>query len=325
MKDEPRGRDPGPAPGEQETARDTQSLDRSVETAAIEGNLALREILEQRTAELEERTAEVAQLRGQLRSEVQRLNEVTSEVDELGRRDAERADFVAMAAHDLRNPATVLSASTLMLRDQWESFSEEQKVSVLDHMLVNADVLYRLTEDLLQVSQIDSGSVECRREPFALAAVIRYCVEDIALAMHFSDFVVEIEDGLPAALGDEQRTVQVLYNLITNAVKYGGTQASVFIRAVRHDSSSIRVDISDNGPGISKRDMEKLFKRFTRLQHDRKTPTKGTGLGLYIASSLVEALGGQIWVNSRRGTGSTFSFTLPAIFDVHGPVEGSSR
>jgi signal transduction histidine kinase len=262
-----------------------------------EANLALREELEARTTE---------------RDELQwQVNLLKSEIEDLTQRDQERADFVAMAAHDLRNPTTVIAGLALTLKAHWEAFDDDGKAALVDRLAANADALHHLTEDLLEVAHIDAGKLACRHDPFELSRVIRACVDDIRLGLNYDNFILELEDDLPLVVGDHQRTFQVLQNLTTNAVKYGSTKSPVVIRAAVHRRSWVRVDVSDAGPGISKSDIARLFERFTRLSNRVRSETKGTGLGLYIARSLVEAQGGDIWVDSRVGAGSTFSFTIP--------------
>jgi signal transduction histidine kinase len=276
-----------------------------VEAAADEANLALRE-------ELEERTAQRDELQWQ-------LDVMKSELHDLTHRDQERADFVAMAAHDLRNPATVLAGLAFTLKAHWETFDDAGKAALIDRLAANADALHQLTEDLLEVAHIDAGKLGCRRDPFELPPVIEGCVDDIRLGMDYDNFILDVDDDLPLVAGDDQRTFQVLQNLITNAVKYGSTQSPVVVRAAIHRRSWVRVDISDAGPGISKSDVARLFQRFTRLTHQRRSGIKGTGLGLYIARNLIEAQGGEIWVDSRPGAGTTFSFTIPCWSDSDAP------
>jgi signal transduction histidine kinase len=156
------------------------------------------------------------------------------------------------------------------------------------------------------IALIELGELKFDVAPFDLAGLVRDVVGGLEQSDTPRDFVVEVPDGLPAALGDEKRQSQVLHNLLSNAVKFSpaGSQVSVLVAP---EDSMIRISVRDEGSGIASEDQPRLFQRLSRL--DANQP--GTGLGLYMAKAMVEAQGGQIQVQSKHGKGSCFSYTVP--------------
>ena len=173
--------------------------------------------------------------------------------------------------------------------------------------------LTELIDDILDVSRIESSSLE-----LSLAELdVRGEVEDAVQRMEDQveekgiDLLLDIPDELPKVRADGLRFAQVVSNLLSNAVKYSPAGATATIEASVADGL-VRIDVSDTGIGISKKDHAKLFTKFFRADNSLTREGAGTGLGLYITKNIIEAHGGSIWVSSEEGKGSTFSFTLPA-------------
>jgi PAS domain S-box-containing protein len=227
--------------------------------------------------------------------------------DVTARRELEEAkqDFIATVSHELRTPLTPLKGFLhTLLRPGYKVGEDELRVH-LSRMLHNAERLERLIEDLLSVSQIDQD-------------VMSVC----SVAVNVDDAVEKAVAGLSApvehrraglvgtALADPDRVEQVVANLVGNADKYA--PGSPVVVTVTRDRDRVVVQVRDEGPGIPEDQQEAIFERFHRLGHHLTRTAGGTGLGLYIARHLVEAMGGRIWVESRPGHGATFTFTLPA-------------
>jgi signal transduction histidine kinase len=163
---------------------------------------------------------------------------------------------------------------------------------------------------VLQVARFESGQYSFDLQPFDLGAL----VDRMTVEHHNSEASTEInldkDADLPSALGDENRNWQVLSNLLSNAAKFSppGSRIDVSVRA---REQMLVVSVSDQGQGIAPSDIPRLFSKFSRLSTASGERIEGTGLGLFICKSIVEAQGGQIWVESDPGRGSTFSFTLP--------------
>ncbi len=230
------------------------------------------------------------------------------DVTELRRLESVRRDFVANASHELRSPLTTVRAAAETLR----GVENDAKASArfIDLIERNANRLASLIDDLLELSRIESRELELELEPLDLGAVV-----DRALAQHAHRAQVkhitlrqEIS-GSPGVRADRRALDHVLGNLIDNALKYCSEGAAVRIGAVI-DAAAVRVSVGDTRPGISAEHLARVFERFYRVDAGRSRELGGTGLGLSIVKHLVEAMGGAVSVESRVGTGSTFSFTL---------------
>lgn len=225
--------------------------------------------------------------------------------------DALKNEFVAMVAHDLRSPMTVIAGLAETMRARWDRLEDERKIQFLELISQNINNLSSLVEDVLQVARIESDEFSYEIRSFDVGALVARTVTDFTTAEPNRTLVVEVGEGLPRALGDEQRTWQVLQNLISNALKFSEDDAPVEVAVVHDDADVLRVSITDHGMGIRPEEIGKLFQKFGRVSQTGARAVKGTGLGLYICKRMVEDQGGEITVDSVLGEGSTFSFTLP--------------
>lgn len=223
-------------------------------------------------------------------------------------REAEEAkqDFVATVSHELRTPLTPLKGFLLtLLRPGYDATP-----SALDEfhgrMLSQVERLERLIEDLLSISQMERGTFSISAVNVALDEVVHRVIANVRRPVTFDH-----DDCDVRALADPGRVEQVLSNLISNAEKYSPQGSAIHV-GVETFGSEVVVTVTDEGPGIPEDQQEVIFERFRRLGHHLTRPTSGTGLGLFIARRLVDAMGGRIWVESRVGEGSQFKFTLPA-------------
>jgi signal transduction histidine kinase len=174
-----------------------------------------------------------------------------------------------------------------------------------------------LINDLLDLAKIESGRIEVKSSCVPLGSLVHEVVE--ALRPVAAEKVIALETTLrePSILvwADWHKINQVLMNLIGNAIKFTPVQGRVTVSASRNGGESVQVSVSDTGPGVPPEEKKKIFAKFYRIAEVNGENSKGTGLGLAIAKALVELHGGEIWVESKEGCGSTFSFTLP----VSGP------
>jgi PAS domain S-box-containing protein len=223
-------------------------------------------------------------------------------------RAAEQAkqDFVATVSHELRTPLTPLKGFLLtLMRPEFDPTPEDRKL-FYGRMLDQAHRLERLIEDLLSIAQLERGTFSIKSDLLTVDDVIERVVQTASRP-------VELEPaGADAVVyADGGRVEQVLHNLICNAEKYSPANARISVTAAR-EGDEVVFTVADEGPGIAKEDQEVIFERFQRLGEQLTRSSGGTGLGLYIARRLVEAMGGRIWVESSLGEGSRFRFTLPA-------------
>ena len=223
-------------------------------------------------------------------------------------------EFLASASHDLRNPVSVMCGVAEVLESRWDQIDEDRKVSMLRSLARSSRTVQQLLQRDFDMALIELGELRYDLAPFDIAELVRDVVGGLEQADSQRDFVVDVAEGLPLALGDEKRQTQVLHNLLSNAVKFSETGSEIGVSAAL-DNSMVRVSVRDRGPGIPPEDQERLFQRLARLHTDKP----GTGLGLYMSKAMVEAQGGQIQVESRPGEGSCFSYTVPIA-----PAEGPS-
>jgi PAS domain S-box-containing protein len=227
------------------------------------------------------------------------------------RAEAERAsrardDVLAVVAHDLRNPIqTVLNAVAVLARP----LREEDRQRHIEIVQRSVSAMDRLIGDLLDVARIEAGTLSIRRAALDLRAVVDEALEPFAataLARRIK-LGFESEPDLPPVTADHDRLVQVLSNVIANALKFTPDGGLVSVRARRADGA-VQISVEDSGPGLPAADLPRVFDRF--WQGDRAA-RRGAGLGLAICKGIVEAHGGRIWAESPPGQGATFHVSLP--------------
>ena len=229
--------------------------------------------------------------------------------DDRGREriDRSRADLVSTVAHELRSPLTSVKGFTATLLARWDRFGDEQKKVMLQTVNEDADRVTRLLTDLLDVSRIDAGRLEMRRQVVDVPAAVRRAVAGRTAGGESPDrFVVRVAAALPEIWADPDKIDQVVGNLVENALRHGAGTVTVVV-VPDGEGDGVEVVVSDEGEGIPEEIAERIFTRFWRGNRDT-----GTGLGLYIVRGLVEAHGGRVEVRRAPGGGAAFRFVLPA-------------
>ncbi|MDK9500401.1 ATP-binding protein [Streptomyces katrae] len=222
------------------------------------------------------------------------------------RRRTERshAELIATVAHELRSPLTSVKGFTATLLAKWERFTDDQKRLMLETVDADANRVTRLIAELLDISRIDSGRLEVRRQPVDLAAAVGRHVQALTANGQAPErFLVRVSSPLPDCWADPDKIDQILGNLLENAVRHG--DGTVTIDVAPHEKGTA-VTVTDEGPGIPEESMARVFTRFWR-----GSKRGGTGLGLYIVKGIVEAHGGTITVGRGPGGGAEFRFILP--------------
>ena len=223
-----------------------------------------------------------------------------------------KSQFLANMSHELRTPLNAILGYTELILDSIYGEIPQKARDVLDRVQRNGRHLLGLINDVLDLSKIEAGQLSLSLADYSLKDVVHgvySAVEPLALEKKIA-LKVEVPPDLPLGRGDERRLTQVLLNLVGNAIKFTDN-GEVVIRATA-TNGLFNLSVRDTGPGISEADQTKLFQEFQQVDNSITRKKGGTGLGLAISKRIIEMHGGRIWVESREGQGSTFSFTLPA-------------
>jgi GAF domain-containing protein len=237
------------------------------------------------------------------------LRDVTREIEA----DRAKRDFISSVSHELRTPLTSIKGYVdLLLLGAAGPIAEGQQ-AFLAVVKNNANRLMDLINDILEIGRIDADKILLNFEQIDIANVLQDVLQTMRAEIQRKSTIVRLEvpADLPAITADVRRVTQVVLNLASNAVKYTYPGAQVTLRAFVNPANLLQIDIEDNGVGISPEQQQHLFRRFYRADNPLRDEVGGTGLGLSIAKSFIELHGGEIWVQSELGKGSTFSFMLP--------------
>jgi two-component system OmpR family sensor kinase/two-component system sensor histidine kinase BaeS len=249
----------------------------------------------------EEGSTEIAEL-------AQAFNQMTTALEESERL---RKNMVADVAHELRTPLSVLQGNLQAILDDVYAMDKAEIARLFDE----TRLLSRLVDDLRELALADAGQLRLNLRPFELAPVLRSTMDSLAVAAeaHGVTLSAQVPADLPTVQGDPDRLSQVLRNLLVNALQHTPAGGAVTV-TVAATPEGIEVAVTDTGEGIAAVDLPYIFDRFWRAEHSRTRDKRwpgGTGLGLSVAQSLVQAQGGRIWAESVAGQGSTFRFALP--------------
>ncbi|HKS23846.1 MAG TPA: response regulator [Thermoanaerobaculia bacterium] len=279
-------------------------------------------------ANLQEKRLRIRQLETE---EKRRVNELTRLTGELQARSRELADanrriqeanrlksqFLANMSHELRTPMNSIIGFSEILVDRLDGRIEPKHASFLRHILASGQHLLSIINDILDLSKIEAGKMEIYPERFPVRSVI----ESVCTVMrgmtrdHVPTFSIDMPDTLPPLEADLAKFKQVLFNLVSNAIKFSPPQAPITISA-RHigatpEEGTITVSVRDEGIGIDPKHHEVIFEEFRQVDGTARREFGGTGLGLALVKKFIELQGGYVSVQSAPGKGSVFSFTLP--------------
>ncbi len=223
-----------------------------------------------------------------------------------------RLDFVSMASHELRTPLTSIIGYLSVFINENTGKVEKGELDLLNKSLTSAKQLLTLVSNLLNVNKIEREQMSVMPQPLDYLPIVSKVVEDLKAQAVQKNVVLSFNPptSLPKVLADPIRTPEVITNLVANAINYTNSGGKVKV-SVETSPNELITNISDTGVGIPGEAIPHLFNKFFRVSNLTQQASKGTGLGLYISKSIVEKLGGRIWVESKTGVGSKFSFTLP--------------
>jgi signal transduction histidine kinase len=263
---------------------------------------------------------------GQLMGAVSVFRDITREVES----DRLKTEFIGTVSHELRTPMTSIKGFTqLLVMGSLGPINDTQK-EFLHTIQTNAERMISIINDLLDITKIETGSVELDIRPLHLAETLSNVVSELqsSIAAREHELSINIPPGLPLVRADAKRFNQILFNLLSNAVKYTPRAGKITFEAreagdeaipatqregLKPNGRYVLVDITDTGVGIPLDEQEKIFDRFYRTENPLKIEAGGTGLGLSLVRPLVELLGGRTWLTSVVGEGSTFSLIVPSV------------
>jgi PAS domain S-box-containing protein len=236
------------------------------------------------------------------------FQDITSlyEVDRL------KSEFVSIVSHELRTPLTSIKGALQLLLDEASS-ADPDHAMLMNVALSNTDRLVRIINDILDISKIEAGKLELNARPHPVAEVVKLSLQNVEQIARGSLITLSssIEGGVPAVHVDLDRTIQVVVNLLSNALKFAPPRSDVTLSARRHGDDFVAFDVTDHGRGIPPEKIGLLFQKFQQLDGASTRKARGTGLGLAIVKALVEMQGGRVTVDSVVGRGSTFTVTVP--------------
>ncbi len=246
------------------------------------------------------------------------LTKITQQVYEMNAKlhqlDKLKDDFVSVASHELRTPMTAIRSYVWMALHRSDIPLSQKLEKYLYRTLVSTERLINLVNDMLNVSRIEAGRIEINPQSFSIVDLAKDVMEEVKIkADEKSIKLVVLEHQIPPAFGDPDKVHQILLNLIGNSLKFSYPSGQIMVDFAVHENM-IDISVKDNGAGIAKDDLTKLFHKFSRLDssYTAVSTSGGTGLGLYISKSLIDLMHGKIWVNSEGPEkGSTFAFSLP--------------
>lgn len=244
--------------------------------------------------------------------EVQQLGEAFNEMaHRVQASQQSQRDFIANVSHELKTPITSIQGFSQAILDGTAQSPQalQQSASVINS---EANRMHRLVMDLLVLARLDAGTADLQRMQVDMGGLLKGVLEKFSLQAQNANVKLTLQTGdLPVIIGDGDRLAQVFTNLVDNALKYTPSGGSVAIHA-GVDESSMLVSVSDSGPGIPPEDRQRIFERFYQVDKSRRGGAgRGVGLGLAIASQIIQAHQGQIWVASQVGSGSIFYVRLP--------------
>lgn len=223
-----------------------------------------------------------------------------------------KSDFISIVSHELRTPLSAIKGFLSMILKRDFGDLNDKQFHYLNRVYQSNQRMIDLVEDLLDVSYIESGRINLNQAPIPMEGIITDVVSELANKGFERQIMLKVNrrQRLPLVLADETRLRQILTNLVDNAIKYSLPKSEVVIDfKVKNDE--LVTTISDQGVGIATAQIDRIFQKFGRIYNPMSLQAGGTGLGLYIVKNLVESHGGKIWVRSREGKGSKFSFSLP--------------
>ncbi|MCX7661334.1 MAG: HAMP domain-containing histidine kinase, partial [Candidatus Omnitrophica bacterium] len=245
---------------------------------------------------------------------LERTRQLTQTLEELQKISKRKTDFIWSVTHELRTPLTSIKGYASILLSGKLGYLPEEASRRIERINQHTDSLIELVNSLLDIAQIEAGKVTMRTEVCLLKDLIQKTLDFLALQIKEKNLEVTVDVNVQEkVLVDPHQIERVFINLLSNAVKFTPQEGKIRIQTKNYDQNTLQVDVSDTGCGIPPEAQELIFEEFYRVDNPINQQVKGTGLGLSLVKQIIQAHNGKIWVKSKLGEGSTFSFTLPKV------------
>jgi PAS domain S-box-containing protein len=241
---------------------------------------------------------------------VERLVSVSRDISRLKELEQQKDDFLSIASHELKTPVTSLKAYTQFLQDKFLKIKDVQSAEMLRKMDNQLNKLTNLITDFLDVTRIEQGRLRFRKEHFRFNELIKDCIEETERITDRHMIIKDLSQE-QTIYADREMIGQVITNFLHNAVKYSPKADKIVVKTSINGNQELVFSVQDFGIGLSEKDRIKVFERFYRVTGSGLETFPGIGLGLYISAEIIQRHNGKIWVESNKGVGSTFIFSLP--------------
>ena len=221
-------------------------------------------------------------------------------------------EFISTVGHELRTPLTSLRASLGLIASGSLDRQPEKQHKMIEIAVSNSERLTRLVNDILDFDRVGKGNLSIDRKPVEAIVLLRRAADVARTQANQARITLRVDSQPVQILADEERILQVLNELVVNALKFSPSDTTIRLSAQPSGEDLVSFSVEDRGRGISAEKLEKIFDRFQQGDASDSRDLGGTGLGLALCRSIVEQHGGRIWAESTPGKGSKFQFTLPA-------------
>lgn len=232
-------------------------------------------------------------------------------ITEFKERDEAKTNFIATISHELKTPISSIKMSLKLMKDERVGQMNTEQQQLLEHIKDDSDRLLKITSELLELSQVETGNIQLNFVPVQPQGIIEYAIGTVKFQAEQKGVKLEVTnpEKMPLVYADVEKTAWVLVNFLSNALRYSSEKSTITI-AVNHTGKEVEFTVKDTGKGIEEKYQKRLFDRYFQVPTDGQNKS-GSGLGLAISKDFIEAQNGHIWVNSAIGEGSVFGFSLP--------------
>jgi NtrC-family two-component system sensor histidine kinase KinB len=238
---------------------------------------------------------------------------ILKNITEFKERDEAKTNFIATISHELKTPISSIKMSLKLMKDERVGHINTEQQQLLEHIKDDSDRLLKITSELLELSQVETGNIQLNFVAVKPEQIVNYAISSVSFQAEQKGVKLKVtkDESLPMVNVDVEKTAWVLVNFLSNALRYSSERSKVLINIVNRNEGVV-FSVKDTGKGIDEQYQKRLFDRYFQVPTDGQNKS-GSGLGLAISKDFIEAQSGRIWVESAIGEGSTFSFLLPGI------------